>query len=332
MAESKMKLIVTGGAGYIGGAAAEALLAAGHQVTVLDNFSSGHRAAVPEGARFVQGDLNDRPALEALFASEPYDAVMHFAAFIEAGESMRDPGKFFANNTGGSLNLMDACVKHGVKRFVLSSTAAIFAGSDEPLSEESRIDPANAYGESKRLVERMLAWYERIHGLCFAALRYFNAAGALPERGEAHQPESHLIPRVLAVPLGQAEAVKIFGTDYATPDGTCIRDYIHIADLVSAHLLVLEALAPAPGRSVMHYNLGNGAGYSIREVIEAAREVTGHPIPAIEEPRRPGDAPRLVAASGKIQRELGWKPQYPALRDIVASAWEWHRSHPKGYE
>ena len=326
-----MNVIVTGGAGYIGSAAAAALLEAGHRVTVLDNLSSGHRAAVPEGARFVQGDLADRTGLDALLGSERYDAVMHFAASIEAGESMRDPGKFFTNNTVGSLNLMEACVRHDVRRFVLSSTAALFAGSDEPLSEEARIDPANAYGESKRLVERMLHWYERIHGLCFAALRYFNAAGALPDRGEAHQPESHLIPRVLAVPLGQAESVSIFGTDYPTPDGTCIRDYIHIADLVSAHLLVLDALAPEPGRSALAYNLGNGDGYSVRQVVETAREITGHPIPAIEKPRRPGDAPRLVAASGKIQRELGWQPRYPALSDIIASAWEWHRTHPHGY-
>jgi UDP-glucose 4-epimerase len=326
-----LNVVVTGGAGYIGSAAAEALLNAGHRVTVLDNLSSGHRAAVPAAARFVLGDLNDRPALDALLGSERYDAVMHFAAFIEAGESMKDPGKFFANNTGGSLNLIEACVRHDVRRFVLSSTAAIFAGSDEPLSEEALIEPANAYGESKRLVERMLHWYAQIHGLSYAALRYFNAAGALPGRGEAHQPESHLIPRVLAVPLGQAEAVSIFGTDYPTPDGTCIRDYIHIADLVSAHLLVLDALSPGAGRNALAYNLGNGAGYSIREVLETAREVTGHAIPAVEKPRRPGDAPRLVAASGKIQRELGWQPRYPALRDIVASAWDWHREHPRGY-
>jgi UDP-glucose 4-epimerase len=311
--------------------AVAALLDAGHSVTVLDNLSNGHRAAVPAGARFVEGDVADRPALDRLLGSEHYDAAMHFAAYIEAGESMRDPGKFFANNTGGSLNLMEACVRHGVRRFVLSSTAALFAGSDAPLSEDAPIDPANAYGESKRLVERMLHWYEQIHGLCFAALRYFNAAGAMPGRGEAHQPESHLIPRVLAVALGQAEAVPIFGTDYPTPDGTCIRDYIHVADLVSAHLLVLDALAPVPGRKALAYNLGNGAGYSIREVVETARAVTGHPIPTVEQPRRPGDAPRLVAASGKIQRELGWQPQYPDLRDIVASAWEWHRTHPHGY-
>ncbi len=326
-----MNIFVTGGAGYIGSAAAEALVAAGHTVTVFDNLSHGHRAAVPKGAQFVHGDLADRALLDDLLAAQPYTAVMHFAALIEAGESMKNPGPFFANNVNGSLNLIEACVRHGVQRFVLSSTAALFASSDQPLSEASPIQPANVYGETKRMVEQMLGWYRQVHGLRYAALRYFNAAGALPGRGEAHQPESHLIPRVLAVPLGQAESVSIFGTDYPTPDGTCIRDYIHIADLVSAHLLVLDALAPQPGRSAMAYNLGNGAGYSIREVLDTAREVTGHPIPAVEKPRRPGDAPRLVAASGKIQQELGWQPRYPALRDIVASAWEWHRTHPKGY-
>jgi UDP-glucose 4-epimerase len=259
-----------------------------------------------------------------------YDAILHFAALIEAGESMKDPGRFFANNVGGSLNLIEAAVRQGVERFVLSSTAALFAGSDEPLSEASLIQPANAYGESKRMVEQMLDWYQRIHGLRYAALRYFNAAGALPHRGEAHQPESHLIPRVLGVALGQAEAITLFGTDYATPDGTCIRDYIHIVDLVSAHLLVLEALAPG-GRPALAYNLGNGAGYSNLQVIETARDVTGHPIPVRPLPRRPGDAPRLVAASDRLRRDLGWTPRYPALADIIGSAWEWHRTHPHGY-
>jgi len=332
-----MHLLVTGGAGYIGSAAAEALLAAGHAVTVFDNLSHGHRAAVPAGARFVHGDLADRTALDDLLASEPYEAVMHFAALIEAGESMRQPGAFFANNVAGSLNLLEACARHGVQRFVLSSTAAIFAGSDEPLGEEALLQPANVYGETKRMVEQMLGWYQRVHGLRFAALRYFNAAGALPGtralpgRGEAHQPESHLIPRVLAVAQGQAESLTLYGTDYATPDGTPIRDYIHIADLVSAHLLVLDALAPGTGRGALAYNLGNGAGYSVRQVVETARAVTGHPIPVVEQPRRPGDAARLVAASGKIRRELGWQPRFPALADIIGSAWEWHRTHPHGY-
>ncbi len=329
-----MIVLVTGGAGYIGSAAAAALLDAGHSVTVFDNLSHGHHAAVPAGARFVLGDLADRPAPAELFAAGPYDAVMHFAAYIEAGESMQDPGKFFQNNVGGSLNLIEACVRHGVRRFVLSSTAAIFASSDEPLREDSLVQPPNAYGESKRIVEQMLAWYHRIHGLGYATLRYFNAAGALPERGEAHQPESHLIPRVLSVALGQAPAVPLFGTDYPTPDGTCIRDYIHIADLVSAHLLVLEALssnADQASRSALAYNLGNGAGYSNLQVIETARAVTGRPIPVEPRPRREGDAPRLVAASDRIRRELGWQPRFTALEDIIASAWDWHRAHPQGY-
>ena len=324
-----MHILVTGGAGYIGGTAAEALVAAGHQVTVLDNLSHGHRAAVPAGARFVHGDLLDRAGVADLLASEPYEAIMHFAALIEAGQSMQHPGLFFANNVTGSLNLLEEAVRHGVQRLVFSSTAALFAGSDQPLSEAAPIQPANVYGETKRVVEQMLGWYQKVHGLRYAALRYFNAAGALPHRGEAHQPESHLIPRVLSVALGQTEAVTLFGTDYPTPDGTCIRDYIHIADLVSAHLLVLEALGN--GHEQLAYNLGSGAGYSIREVIETARAVTGHPIPVIEQPRRPGDAPRLVAASDKIKMELGWQPQYGRLRDIIGTAWEWHRTHPRGY-
>ena len=327
-----MHILVTGGAGYIGSAAAEALLRAGHAVTVFDNLSRGHRAAVPAGARFVHGDLADRVALDDLLASEAFAAVMHFAAYIEAGESMRSPGLFFANNVAGSLNVIEASVRHGVTRFVLSSTAAIFAGSDEPLSEAAPIAPANAYGETKRMVEQMLGWYQRVHGLRFAALRYFNAAGALPGRGEAHQPESHLIPRVLAVAQGRAEFVTLYGTDYPTPDGTAIRDYIHIADLVSAHLLVLDALASETGHTALAYNLGNGAGYSVRQVIETARAVTGKRISVRELPRRPGDAARLVAASDKIRRELGWQPRYPALEEIIGSAWEWHRDHPNGYE
>ena len=323
-----MNIFVTGGAGYIGSAAAQALLEAGHSVTVYDNLSHGHRAAVPAGARFVHGDIGDRFGLAEVLASEKYDAVLHFAAYIEAGESMKDPGPFFRNNVGGALNVIDEAVRHGVSRFVLSSTAAIFAGSDAPLSEDSVVEPANAYGETKRMVERSLHWYHQIFGLKYAALRYFNAAGALPGRGEAHRPESHLIPRVLSVPMGRLDAVTLYGTDYPTPDGTCIRDYIHIHDLVTAHLLVLDALAT---RGALAYNLGNGTGYSNRQVIETARAVTGHPIPVKELPRRPGDAPRLVAASGKIKRELGWEPKYPDLKDIVASAWEWHQSHPNGY-
>jgi len=323
-----MKILVTGGAGYIGSAAAEALLHAGHEVTVYDSLVTGHRKAVPAGAKFVQADLADPATLAKTFAENKFDAVMHFAAFIEAGESMKDPAKFLRNNLVNSLLLIEAALSAGVMRFVLSSTAAVYQSSDEPLSEESPLGPTNTYGFTKLAIEQSLDWYNRIHGLRFAALRYFNAAGALPGRGEAHQPESHLIPRVLKVAQGQGE-VHIFGTDYPTPDGTCIRDYIHLADLVSAHLLALAAL---DGRDKMIYNLGNGRGYSVKEVIETARAVTGRNIPAAENPRRPGDSPRLVASSDKIRRELGWKPQHPALRDIILSAWEWHQGHPNGYK
>ena len=324
-----MNVFVTGGAGYIGSATAEALLKAGHSVTVYDSLVTGYRAAVPKGARFIQADLGDAYALKSALTAEKYTAVMHFAAFIEAGESMKDPGKFFKNNLVNSLQLMETAVAARVERFVFSSSAAVYASSAAPLDEQSPIDPANAYGFTKLATEQALEWSRRIHGLHFAALRYFNACGALPGRGEAHQPESHLIPLVLKVALGQKEAANIYGTDYPTPDGTCIRDYIHLADLVSAHLLALEALGE---RDRLVYNLGNGKGFSVREVIETARQVTGAQIPVNEIAPRPGDAPRLVASSEKIRRELGWTPLHPELLDIVQSAWDWHRSHPHGYE
>jgi UDP-glucose 4-epimerase len=324
-----MNIFVTGGAGYIGSAAAKALLKAGHSVTIYDSLVTGYRAAVPESARFIQADLGDPEVLRSALEAQEFTAVMHFAASIEAGESMKNPGKFFKNNLANTLQLIEAAHGAGVKRFVLSSTAAVFASNDAPLSEESPIDPANVYGYTKLAIEQALEWYRRIHGLHFAALRYFNACGAMEGGGEAHQPESHLIPLVLKVALGQKESAAIYGTDYPTPDGTCIRDYIHIEDLVSAHLLALDALN---GCDQLIYNLGNGNGYSVREVIETARHVTGHPIPVIEVGRRPGDAPRLVAASDKIRRELGWIPRHPDLKDILTSAWDWHRTHPYGYE
>src|SRR5512140_1530843 len=288
-----MNIFVTGGAGYIGSAAAEALLQAGHSVTVYDSFVTGHPAAIPRGAKSIQGDLADTALLEAALSDGSFEAVMHFAAYIEAGESMKDPGKFFQNNLANSLRLMEAAQRAGVKRFVLSSTAAVYASSEDPLSEEAPLDPANAYGFTKLAIEQALDWYRRIYGLHYAALRYFNACGALPGRGEAHKPEAHLIPRGLQVPLGELPDIQIFGGDYPTPDGTCIRDYIHIADLVSAHLLALDALRD---NDRLVYNLGNGSGYSNLEVVETARQVTGHPIPAVMSPRRDGDAPRLVAA------------------------------------
>jgi len=323
-----MNIFITGGAGYIGSATAEALLAAGHAVTVYDSLVTGHRAAVPAGATFIQADLGDAAALERALRSARFEAVMHFAAFIEAGESMKDPGRFYRNNLAYSLALIEAVRAAGIPRFVLSSTAAVFASSDEPLTEDSPLGPTNVYGHTKLVIEQALEWYRRVHGLRFAALRYFNACGALPGRGEAHQPESHLIPLVLQVALGQRPAASIFGNDYPTPDGTCIRDYIHLADLVSAHLLALEALGE---RERLVYNLGSGSGYSVRQVIETARRVTGQPIPVVESPRRPGDPARLVAASDRIRAELGWQPQHTRLDDILASAWEWHRTHPEGY-
>ena len=324
-----MKIFLTGGAGYIGSMAVRKLLEAGHQVTVYDSLVTGYRGAIPTAATFIQGDLGNPTDIAAALATDQFEAVMHFAAFIEAGESMKNPPKFYSNNLMNSVNLIDAATKSGVKRFVLSSTAAVYQSSDQPLSEQSPLGPVNVYGHTKLMIEEVLEFYREIFGLHYAALRYFNAAGALPEQGEAHQPESHLIPLVLQVPLGQRKDIKIYGTDYPTPDGTCIRDYIHIADLVSAHLLALDALEK---EEKLVYNLGNGKGYSVREVIETARAVTGHPIPAEETPRRPGDSPRLVASSDKIRNELGWEPLIPKLEDIITSAWEWHQSHPNGYQ
>ena len=324
-----MNILVTGGAGYIGSATAEALVNAGHSVTVYDSLVTGHRAAVPAGANFVEADLADSHTLAETFTKNKFDAVMHFAAFIEAGESMKDPGRFYQNNFTNALALAETAVRSGVKRFVLSSTAAVFKSSEEPLNEDSPLGPTNVYGHTKLMVEQALDWYREIHGLHFAALRYFNACGALPNRGEAHKPESHLIPLVLRVALGQSDAIKIFGADYPTPDGTCIRDYVHIADLADAHILALSGLAE---RDRLIYNLGSGHGYSVREVIDTARQVTGQLIQSIEHPRRPGDSARLVASSEKIKRELGWKPQHDDLREIISSAWEWHKSHPRGYE
>lgn len=324
-----MNILVTGGAGYIGSTTAEALLRAGHSVTVYDSLVTGHRAAVPQGAAFVQADLADSYALVETLTKQKFDAVMHFAAFIEAGESMKDPARFYQNNFTNALALVETAVRAGVKRFVLSSTAAVFQSSDEPLTEESPLGPTNVYGHTKLMVEQALEWYRQIHGLHFAALRYFNACGALTNRGEAHQPESHLIPLVLRVALGQSEAIQIFGADYPTPDGTCIRDYVHIADLADAHILALDGLRE---RDSLIYNLGSGNGYSVREVIETARQVTGQLLPSIERPRRPGDSARLVASSERIKRELGWMPKHDNLREIISSAWDWHRSHPHGYE
>ncbi|HMD97567.1 MAG TPA: UDP-glucose 4-epimerase GalE [Terriglobia bacterium] len=325
-----MNVLVTGGAGYVGSGVAAELIRAGHRVIVYDNLSRGRRQAVPAGAELVVGEVADRGALEELFRSRAPDAVMHFAASIEAGESMQVPERYFRNNTANTLTLLEAMLACGPRRLVFSSTAALYGNPERtPIEETDPLRPTNAYGESKLLVERMLDWLNRIHGLRYASLRYFNAAGADDERGEDHRPETHLIPLTLKVALGQQEHISIFGTDYPTPDGTCVRDYIHVSDLATAHLLALDGLEQ---RDRLIYNLGNGRGFSVREVIQVAREVTGRPIPAVESPRREGDPAVLVASSEKIRRELGWKPKRAELRSIVSSAWEWHRRHPSGYQ
>ncbi len=327
-----MRVFVSGGAGYIGSVVAAQLVDAGHSVVVYDNLSHGHRDAVPDAAELVVGDVGDRAKLDQVFAARKYDAVMHFAAWIEAGESMLEPARFFRNNTANALTLLEAMLAHGVSRFVFSSTAALFGNPERtPIAEDDPLHPTNPYGESKLLVERMLAWFHGIHGLSVARLRYFNAAGATPERGEAHTPETHLIPLVLQVAAGTRANISIFGVDYPTPDGSCVRDYIHVSDLASAHLLALDALAASAEPVSLAYNLGNGKGFSVREVIEAARRVTGHAIPAIESPRREGDPATLVASSERIRRELGWTPKRPELEDIIRSAWQWSRQNPGGY-
>jgi UDP-glucose 4-epimerase len=323
------RILVTGGAGYIGSTVAAQLLELGHSIVAIDNLRRGHRGAVPPGAELIVGNVGDKKTLERAFSGAPVDAVMHFAALAEVGESMQIPEVYFHNNTFNTLRLIESMLEFGVSKFVFSSTAAVFGSPDRsPIEETAAKRPTNPYGESKLLVEQMLAWFHQIHGLRYATLRYFNVAGGNPERGEDHSPESHLIPRVLQVALGQHDRIKIFGDDYPTPDGTCIRDYVHVSDLAQAHVLAMGALEE---RAPLIYNLGNGKGFSVKEVVETARRVTGHAIPAEIEARRAGDPPELVASSEKIGRELGWKPKFAALESIIASAWEWHRTHPQGY-
>jgi UDP-glucose 4-epimerase len=324
-----MRVLVTGGAGYIGSVVVEELIRQGDQVTVFDNLSQGHRAAVHPRAEFVQGDLADLQALAGLFGQRSFDAVMHFASYTLVGESVQEPLKYVGDNVKNGLNLLRTMVEHDVYRFILSSTANLFDQPEQiPITEDERIVPGSPYGESKFILERILYWLDQIHGLRYAALRYFNAAGATAGRGEDHSPETHLIPLVLQVALGQRDHIEVYGSDYPTGDGTCVRDYIHVLDLAQAHILALRALE----NGSRTYNLGNGLGYTVREVIETARKVTGHPIPAVDGPRRPGDPPELVAGSDRIRRELGWQPRYPNLYDIVQSAWNWHRAHPNGYQ
>ena len=321
-----MNVFVTGGAGYIGSVCVELLLDAGHQVTVLDNLIEGHRSAVDPRARFVEGCLSDAPALAARLKESRAEAVMHFAAHALVGESMQDPGKYFRNNVAWGLNLLDAAVAGGVGKMVFSSTCATYGPPDTlPITEELPQRPINPYGESKLMFEKMLRWYERIHGLEFVAFRYFNAAGATERCGEHHRVETHLIPNVLRVALGQASSCDVYGADYPTPDGTCVRDYIHIVDIADAHIRAL-----AKGKRGF-FNLGNGEGYSVRQVITACEAVSGKRITSIDQPRRSGDPPRLVAAASKARNDLGWQPQFPKLEDIVASAWAWHVAHPRGY-
>jgi UDP-glucose 4-epimerase len=323
------RILVTGGAGYIGSVVTAQLIARGDEVIIFDNLSNSSKSSAHAKAKLVVADTSDRAALDQVFSQNKIDAVIHFAASIEAGESMKFPEKYFRNNTFHTLNVLAAMHDHQVPRFVFSSTAALFGTPDRtPIEEGDPLHPTNAYGESKLIVEQMLAWFLKIHGLRYACLRYFNAAGATLDQGEDHKPESHLIPLILQVALGKRDHISIYGTDYPTPDGTCIRDYVHVSDLASAHLLVLDALRV---KDHLVYNLGNGQGFSVRQAIETVRRVTGHPIPAREEPRRPGDPAVLVASSEKIKRELNWKPQYATLESIVSSAHAWFQSHPNGY-
>jgi len=321
------KIFVTGGAGYIGSICVEQLLNVGYEVSVFDNLSEGHRRAVDSRATFFEGDLSDRGTLARALATTTPDGVMHFAANALVGESMTHPGKYFRNNVANALNLLDATVEAGIGHFVFSSTCATFGIPEKmPIDESFPQKPINPYGESKLIFEKILHWYGQIYPLKFVALRYFNAAGATEAFGEDHRIETHLIPNVLKVALEKKEIVEIYGTDYPTPDGTCIRDYIHILDLANAHIKAIEAEKSA------FYNLGTGGGTSVKEIIETCRNVTGRNIPVVEKPRRPGDPPRLIASSDKIRKELGWEPQHANIEGIIQSAWAWHLRHPNGYE
>lgn len=318
-----MKILVTGGAGYIGGTVSRLLLSRGHDVTILDNLCHSRRSALPAGATFVEGAVADRPLVEATLNAGKFDGIMHFAALIEAGESMKVPEAYFRNNTAGTLGLLEAMLATGHDRIVFSSTAACYGEPEAtPILETARLQPTNPYGESKLLSEYMMRWISSAHGLRYAALRYFNVAGAIDGYGEAHEPESHLIPLVLDVALGRRPSIKIFGEDYPTPDGTCVRDYIHVEDLAEAHLLALGALEK---ENCVIYNIGNGQGFTVLQVIDSARRVTGREIAVEKCERRPGDPAVLVASSAAIQNDLGWVPKHPTLDDIMASAWAWHQ-------
>jgi len=323
------RFLVTGGAGYVGSHLVAALCDRGDSVTVFDNLRTGHRQAVPSGVRFIEADLADRAKLDAVLADGPWDAVFHFASMIEVGESMRMPLRYLMDNAGNGMALIDACVRHGVGRFVLSSTAALFrVESDAPIGEDAPIDPASPYGDSKWMIERALLWAGQVHGLRSARLRYFNAAGADPDGrlGEDHRPESHLVPLVIDAALGRRAALDVYGADYPTPDGTCVRDYVHVTDLAAAHLLALRHL----DEGSVTWNLGNGNGHSVMAVIRAVERVSGLTVPHRIAPRRPGDAPVLVASSVRAQ-QAGWRPRFADLDQIVRTAFAWRESHPGGY-
>ena len=327
-----MRLLVLGGAGYIGSHTALELIKKGHEVIVVDNLVTGYEKAVPDKAVFYQGDIRNLEFLDNLFKTEKIDAVIHFAAYSLVGESVTNPLKYYDNNLYGTKVLLEAMIKNNVNKIVFSSTAATYGEPENiPILESDRTCPTNPYGETKLAMEKMFHWTSKAHGLNYVSLRYFNACGAdaTGQIGEAHNPESHLIPLVLQVPNGKRESVSIYGTDYDTPDGTCIRDYIHVTDLAKAHILAVEYLARGGESDI--FNLGNGVGYSVREVIETARSVTGHPIPATEVPRRAGDPARLVASGEKAKKVLGWEPEIKKLDEIIASAWKWHKAHPEGY-
>ena len=321
---SQLNILVVGGCGYIGTHMIKALIASGHRPITLDNLSTGHRDLLP-GGDFIEGAIQDTALLDNIFSSRPIDVVMHFAAFIEVGESVQDPLKYYGNNFSGTANLLNAMIRHGIERFVFSSSAAVYGEPQyTPIDENHPLNPTNPYGETKLWVEKMLAACERAHGLRSMALRYFNAAGAdeSGEIGERHEPESHLIPLVLDVARGARDHIKIFGVDYPTPDGTCIRDYIHVNDLVSAHLAAIDALLDGAGSNA--YNLGNSQGISVREIIETAQRISGRPIPVVEDLRRPGDPAVLIAGSSKIKDDLNWQPRFESIEEIVRTAWKWH--------
>jgi UDP-glucose 4-epimerase len=319
-----MNILVTGGAGYIGGTVARLLLAQGHAITVYDNLCHSKRLAVADGVSFIEGDLADRGLLEGTLRKGRFDGVMHFAALIEAGESMKRPENYFRNNTASTLTLLEAMLATGHDRLVFSSTAACYGEPEtSPIFEDAKLKPTNPYGESKLLIEHMLRWLNLAHNFKYASLRYFNVAGAIEGYGEAHEPESHLIPLILDVALGRRANIKVFGRDYPTKDGTCVRDYIHVRDLAEAHMLALGALSDTKSRLI--YNIGIGHGFTVLEVIESVRRVTGKPIAVEEMERRPGDPAVLVASSDKIKTELGWRPKFTELDEIIASAWEWHQ-------